>query len=343
MKQFSIKGQVISAQTRQPLSGLRVEAWDKDLIIDDLLGSAVTNADGRFVIEFDQRYFTELIFDRRPDVFFRVFRENRMVADTSGRVLWNISRQTADIVIEANESGRGGGNGGDAGGGNGAFEVRGIVADDRGVAVRGVGVEAHDHNLNGATLLGAATTNTSGRYSILYRPPSGKARADLQVRTQAIDSEVRYDAEPLEIIDLVVPMENLSRGTEYERLQAAIRPHLGTATLGALSAESVNYVANQKPMGSAHRGHGSPGRASGGIDAASGSALLCAVSRGRIRRRNRVESSLDRLCRADTPQGGRKQAHSRRCQHRGNCNQAPRTQRAAYSVRQAGRRRLHSG
>lgn len=37
-----ITGRVIETKTKQGLANLRVEAWDKDLICHDLVGSAVT-------------------------------------------------------------------------------------------------------------------------------------------------------------------------------------------------------------------------------------------------------------------------------------------------------------
>ena len=41
----------------QGIAGLRVEAWDKDMICNDLVGSAVTNEQGAFKIEFTSSYF----------------------------------------------------------------------------------------------------------------------------------------------------------------------------------------------------------------------------------------------------------------------------------------------
>jgi hypothetical protein len=42
-KIYRITGNVLNAKTRDGLAGLRVEAWDKDLIFNDLVGHAMTN------------------------------------------------------------------------------------------------------------------------------------------------------------------------------------------------------------------------------------------------------------------------------------------------------------
>jgi hypothetical protein len=70
---FRISGRVIDRKTRRGIAGLRVEAWDKDLIFHDLIGSAVTDAQGAFRIEFDESYFKEIFLDRLPVCFSGFF------------------------------------------------------------------------------------------------------------------------------------------------------------------------------------------------------------------------------------------------------------------------------
>lgn len=73
-----ICGRVTHCETRKPIRGVRVRAFDVDWIQDDPLGSAVTDAQGRFRI-----YYTRSVFRRTPflglaaeisgpDVYFRV-------------------------------------------------------------------------------------------------------------------------------------------------------------------------------------------------------------------------------------------------------------------------------
>lgn len=53
MKVYKITGKVVRSDTREGIKGLRVEAWDKDLLVNDLIGSAITGERGVFRIHFD--------------------------------------------------------------------------------------------------------------------------------------------------------------------------------------------------------------------------------------------------------------------------------------------------
>ena len=70
---FTIRGVVLEAETRRPLAGWYVRAYDTDLIFDDVLGSSVTSDDGTFTIRTELGDFRER-FERRPGVCFRLAR-----------------------------------------------------------------------------------------------------------------------------------------------------------------------------------------------------------------------------------------------------------------------------
>ena len=52
---FRIRGFLREKETGVPLSGLFVKAYDKDLLFDDLLGSAISDARGHFEIVTELR------------------------------------------------------------------------------------------------------------------------------------------------------------------------------------------------------------------------------------------------------------------------------------------------
>ena len=68
---FTIKGSVVGEERGEGLSGLTVRAFDKDLFYDDLLGTAVTDADGCFIITYEESDYQEL-FDANPDIYLQL-------------------------------------------------------------------------------------------------------------------------------------------------------------------------------------------------------------------------------------------------------------------------------
>lgn len=68
---FRITAQVVVKESRMPLPGLVVKAYDKDLLFDDLLGSATSDWEGNLEIVCEGADFQEL-FDKNPDIYLRV-------------------------------------------------------------------------------------------------------------------------------------------------------------------------------------------------------------------------------------------------------------------------------
>ena len=87
-------GSAVEEESGRPLAGLRVRAFDQDVLFDDSLGDAVTNAQGQFEISYTEvnlRDFHETL----PDVYIRVY-------DGSGeRLLYSTERavrKSAELV-----------------------------------------------------------------------------------------------------------------------------------------------------------------------------------------------------------------------------------------------------
>jgi hypothetical protein len=72
-------GSVVEAESRKPLAGLRVRAYDKDWVFDDKLGDTLTDATGRFEISYTESQFRDAE-ETLPDLYLRVY-------DASGKKL----------------------------------------------------------------------------------------------------------------------------------------------------------------------------------------------------------------------------------------------------------------
>jgi hypothetical protein len=72
-------GTVVEEESGKPLQGLRVRAYDKDLIFDDKLGDTLTDALGKFEISYSEAHFRDLE-ETEPDVYIRIY-------DASGKKL----------------------------------------------------------------------------------------------------------------------------------------------------------------------------------------------------------------------------------------------------------------
>jgi hypothetical protein len=97
---FSIDGRVVDTMTGRGVQGLRVEAWDKARVYDDSVGSAISDEQGAFQIQIDQSYFRELFQERRPDLYFKIFREQDLVKSTEDSVIWNVEAGETELTIK---------------------------------------------------------------------------------------------------------------------------------------------------------------------------------------------------------------------------------------------------
>lgn len=88
-----ILGIVKEKESKKPLSGLLVYAYDKDVFGNDELGSAVTASDGRFLIEYNSEDFQELL-DKNPDIYLEIFsrKEARGNKQTESKPLFSTKK-----------------------------------------------------------------------------------------------------------------------------------------------------------------------------------------------------------------------------------------------------------
>ena len=92
-KRYRVEGVVRDAESATPVAGLRVCAFDKDLVYDDFLGECETDAEGRFAIGFTDADFKDMV-ESKPDLYLSVFRpgDSEPIADTRGELRENAER-----------------------------------------------------------------------------------------------------------------------------------------------------------------------------------------------------------------------------------------------------------
>ena len=241
-KTYRISGRVTDHKTKEGVAGLRVEAWDKDLIFNDLVGSAVTDEQGAFEMQFDEPYFRELFLDRRPDLFFKVFLGDKLIKSTEDSILWNVNKPNIEVVIEVDLP---------------ATEpepkpliVRGQVVLEDGTPLPGVTVRAFDQDLRHEETLGKTVTDEAGFYGITYTAEQfrrvEKGSADLIVRAFNADekllaaSPTLFNAPAVATIDLVVGASVAGLPSEYERLLEELEPLLADMSVEGIRVPTLN-------------------------------------------------------------------------------------------------------
>ena len=93
-RRFVVTGVVEEEETGRPLPNLVVRAFDKDLALDDRLGAASTDPDGRFAIRFGADRFRD-VWESRPDLYLRIYDQDgaRLIHETTDAVRWNAKHE----------------------------------------------------------------------------------------------------------------------------------------------------------------------------------------------------------------------------------------------------------
>lgn len=100
MSSFHIFGRITDRSSGLGLPSLRVEIWDRDVKHDDLCGTAVTDAKGNYQVDFDESAFKDSYKDTLPDVYVRVFQEDKLVENTKDAVRQNVPPGDTEINLE---------------------------------------------------------------------------------------------------------------------------------------------------------------------------------------------------------------------------------------------------
>ena len=99
-REYVLEGIVVDRATQRGVKGVRVEAWDRDTVYHDMLGQATTDDEGHFTIGYDRAYFGDHAPDRSPDVFFKLFLDEKEVLTTFEKPQRNLAAGTTRVRLE---------------------------------------------------------------------------------------------------------------------------------------------------------------------------------------------------------------------------------------------------
>jgi Tc toxin complex TcA C-terminal TcB-binding domain/ABC toxin N-terminal region/Neuraminidase-like domain/Concanavalin A-like lectin/glucanases superfamily len=263
-------GTIVNKTTQKGIAGLRVEAWDDAGVVPDMLGYAITDADGRFQMVQDLDNVERIFEGRKAVAYFKAIDPTLItspppdhydvVADTQGVTTWDLSRAvTSSSTTFADAAGVGTVNDPLAN-----FVVRGLVSHVRTgpvVDADAIVVTSVDIRLNGneTALPPTMRADDEGRYRLEYAPSdlavSGKDLADLQVRGKigtdlVTQSAVYFQAPPTVVVDLItdkttslVGPETTYDEDERARVEGAVAIVLDGAEADTIDEERVTEVA----------------------------------------------------------------------------------------------------
>lgn len=97
---FRIRGVVKEAESGIGVSGLFIRAYDKDLLFDDLMGSAYSGENGRFEIVSLPGDFQEFL-DTKPDVYLQIYTPDgkSLLFSTEDAVRWQAGEEEVFEVL----------------------------------------------------------------------------------------------------------------------------------------------------------------------------------------------------------------------------------------------------
>lgn len=99
-EEFKVYGKVEELENKVGISGLIVEALDKDFKYDDRVGSAITDKDGNFEIRYVEKDFKDAYLDKQPDIYLRIKSpDGKVIHTTKDKVRYKADK-TEEFIID---------------------------------------------------------------------------------------------------------------------------------------------------------------------------------------------------------------------------------------------------
>lgn len=241
MATITITGVVVDVHSKQPMPGVRVEAWDKDMKLSDVVGSYLTDKQGRFTISYDELRFKENPKNKWADIFFKVYDGNTIVADTRNTQLQkNLTENRLDITIAVDTRYVS----------FGMYTVEGRILSNQNIPYGSFIVIAYDKDLRSQQKLGETRPDSNGYYRILYDIQKAKnaetGTADLLIKVTDRNgktigqSNILFNASHHAVIDVNISPESYRGFSELETVTRQVTPLLDKLQPDELTEDEKN-------------------------------------------------------------------------------------------------------
>ena len=258
-KNITIAGFILNQKTKKGIANLKVEAWDRDIRQDDPLGSGVTDSNGRFSITLQKKRGGWNLSDRKPDIFFKVYSEDKMIHNTFDSVIWNLEHDKKNIqilidmdTITINHTGN-----------KKANIVFGKVTDRQNRPLRNLVVQVFDRDMRSEVLLAETVTDKEGKYEINWQHSQltgrNRKQADISIKVSTaikktllfasdMDS-IRFNASPREEINITITTTIQPEVIEYDYILKEVTFLAGDLSIPDLQEneqhKDVSFLANE--------------------------------------------------------------------------------------------------
>lgn len=232
---FVVSGQVMY-EDKRPAAGAKVVAFDLDVAGKNNLGTALTDAKGRFSIAYSAALYKRSAAEKGgPELVVRVYNEKGEQIGQSRRV--NNAGRLTELKVALTPA---------------MYRVRGTVRHSDGRPVPHVTVKAFDRDMRWEEHLGHTKTTESGLYEITYRydkfQRSEKGLADLVVRVcdeknnELASSQIIFNANQDVVVDLSLPGADSRGPSEFDSLVRDITPLLRDVPQQDLTEEDIAFL-----------------------------------------------------------------------------------------------------
>ncbi len=233
---ITISGKVTDLN-QKPIESLKVEAWDKDLLVNDSIGSSTTDADGKFSISFTLTYYKKLFNDKNPDLYFKIYEEGRLIHDTKESVTWNLKNdKELSIAFHYNSKVE-----------ENKLTINGKLVQSDGTAIVEATIKVLNKNLRSEDLLGETNTNEKGSFEIILDSTEPK---DIVVRAYENNSEVAssdtyFNLSKDKYIQLVVGNKEYKGPSESIQLTEKATQKLEGLKLSSLTSDEISLLSGK--------------------------------------------------------------------------------------------------